>query len=517
MTRKLLALIAAVAAINFCLEGQAQDLRPRIDQITAANELKHAQIGIEIVDLDSGRVLYSLNPDKLFVPGSTTKLVTEGSALEILGGDYRFETNVYRTGEIKSGTLFGDLVLVASGDPNLSQRIQPDGTLAYRNQDHSYGHLFTAQLVPGDPLMVLNDFARQISASGIKRIRGRVRVDADLFSEGGTDPGTGFVLSPVVINDNVIDVLVTAGPHAGDTAKIEPLPATSYARFTSELRTVAAGTQAEVAFKDTRRPDGTYDVRVTGQVPVGTTNRPFPYGITEPSRFAEIALTEALTRVGAKFEAASPADVLKPNEPAFTKDQIVARHVSPPFREAVKIALKVSQNVHSSITPMLLGAIRANDHEHSLAAGFKLQREFLEQNGLDVSAAAQSDGAGGNSLFTPHFMTQFLLMMARQKDFADFRSSLPILGRDGTLWNIQSNSPAAGRVFAKTGTHVLYNALGNGLVINGKGLAGYIDTRSGKRLAFCAYFNHVPVSLDLNDLTKVSDLLGQIAVAAYDQ
>jgi len=312
--------------------------------------------------------------------------------------------------------------------------------------------------------------------------------------------------------------LEPAGPRSGDPAKIEPFPKTSYARFTSELRTVAAGTQAAVAFKDTRRPDGTYDVRVTGQVPVGTTNRPFPYGIKQPSHFAEIALTEALERAGVNFIAAdSSGAVSKPNRPAFTKDQIVAGHISPPFREAVKIALKVSQNVHSSITPMLLGAIRANDHEHSLAAGFKLQREFLEQNGLDVSAAAQSDGAGGNSLFTPHFMTQFLLMMARQKDFADFRSSLPILGRDGTLWNIQSNSPAAGRVFAKTGTHVLYNALGNGLVINGKGLAGYIDTRSGKRLAFCAYFNHVPVSLDLNDLTKVSDLLGQIAVAAYDQ
>ena len=512
---KILALFATILLTTFCVP--AQDLRAKIDKITSANQLKHAQIGIEIVDMATGQVIYSLNPDKLFVPGSTTKLVTEGSALEILGGDYRFETNVYKTGEVKSGTLMGDLVLVASGDPNLSQRIQPNGTLAYRNQDHSYGRLFTAELVAGDPLMVLDELARQIRATGITNVSGRVRVDSRLFPEGEKELGTGFVLSPIVINDNVIDVLITAGNRPGDAVTIKPLPSTSYARFTSDLRTVAAGTQAEIEFQETRRPDGTYDVTVSGEVPVGTTNRPFPYGIKEPSRFAEIALTEAVMRAGVNFLTDSTVRASLPSQDALTKERLVARHISPPFREEVKIALKVSQNVHAGITPMLLGAIRGNDHTDSLLAGFKVQREFLERNRLDVSAAAQSDGAGGSALFTPHFMTQFLLMMSRQKDFADFHSSLPVLGRDGSLWNIQSTSPAAGHVFAKTGTHVVYNALVNGLIVDGKGLAGYIDARSGKQLIFCIYFNYVPVSPDTDDLTKVGDLLGQIAAVTYDQ
>ena len=65
-------------------------------------------------------------------------MLTEGTALSLLGPDYRFHTRVFRTGAIDaSGTLEGDLILVAAGDPNLSNRIQPDGTLAFQNQDHA--------------------------------------------------------------------------------------------------------------------------------------------------------------------------------------------------------------------------------------------------------------------------------------------------------------------------------------------------------------------------------------------
>ena len=90
-----------------------------------------------------------MNANKLFVPASTTKTLTEGTVLAKLGADYRFHTVIYRTGPIdKKGTLKGDLVLVASGDPNLSNRIQPDGTLSFVDEDHSYG----GPAVTGDPL-----------------------------------------------------------------------------------------------------------------------------------------------------------------------------------------------------------------------------------------------------------------------------------------------------------------------------------------------------------------------------
>src|SRR5207245_6717615 len=101
-------------------------LPARIDAVLARPEFKHAMFGIEFYSLDTNKPIYTLNSDKLFVPGSTTKLVTMGSALQLLGPAYRFHTRVYRTGDVdRDGTLHGDLVLVASADTKLSGRHAP--------------------------------------------------------------------------------------------------------------------------------------------------------------------------------------------------------------------------------------------------------------------------------------------------------------------------------------------------------------------------------------------------------
>src|SRR6185503_16771283 len=114
-----------------------------------------------------------------------------------------FTTRVYRTGPVRAGVLEGDLVLLASGDPNISARLKPDGTLAFENVDHSYDADPHTRAVPGNPLLVLNALARQVRAAGIRHVRGSVIVDASLFAEGDRELGTGVVISPIVVNDNL--------------------------------------------------------------------------------------------------------------------------------------------------------------------------------------------------------------------------------------------------------------------------------------------------------------------------
>ncbi len=55
-------------------------LAKRIEIITSRPEFAHANFGIEFYSLETGKVLYSLNADKLFVPASTTKILTEGAS-----------------------------------------------------------------------------------------------------------------------------------------------------------------------------------------------------------------------------------------------------------------------------------------------------------------------------------------------------------------------------------------------------------------------------------------------------
>lgn len=523
---------AALAALFFATAAATADapaqtpgsqpqnaLAARIDAIVARPEYRHAFFGIEIFSLDTHQPLYQLNADKFFVPGSTTKLLTEGSILELLGADYRFHTRVYRTGPVRDGALDGDLVLVASGDPDLSGRVRSDGTLAFENEDHSYGGSPDTKAVPGDPLLVIRQLARQVREHGITAVHGRVIVDATLFPEGERELGTGVVISPIVVNDNVVDVTVAPGARVGDAVTMQVSPATPYVTFVNRATTSPADIVPNINWaSDSTAPDGSHVVTVTGTMPAGKPGILFSWAVDEPTRFAEVAFVEALRAEGVRASTIAPGarvDV-KALAAAYGDSDVVAEHVSPPLSQEVKVTLKVSQNLHASMGPYLLGALLA--HQGTTKAGFALEREFLQRGGLDLSGASQSDGAGGSAHFAPDFMVHFLAYMATQKDFPAYLAALPVLGRDGTLWNVQVSSPAAGQVHAKTGTYERDDQLNNLMMVDGKGLAGYLTTADGRRLAFAAYANNVSVPLDPDAITRtVGQALGEIAAAAYSQ
>jgi len=58
-----------------------------------------APSGLVLVMDETGNELVVQNADKPFVPASVTKIVTAWLAMEILGGDYRFETRFYLDGD----------------------------------------------------------------------------------------------------------------------------------------------------------------------------------------------------------------------------------------------------------------------------------------------------------------------------------------------------------------------------------------------------------------------------------
>lgn len=403
--------------------------------------------------------------------------------------------------------------------PNLSGRIPPNGSLAYETMDHSYGGPDSRGL--GDRLLVIKQLAEQIAEKGIRRVRGRVLIDATLFPEGDRELGTTVVISPIVVNDNVVDVIAGPGDKEGAPVTLQVSPKTVYLQILNQATTGKAGTPVNLSYTAERSNiNGTRSVMLTGSFPLGKTAEMVLYSVTEPSRFAATVLAEALNARGVKVvtQPGASAPDFKIIGTLYKPENLIAEHVSPPFKEDVKITLKVSQNPHASTTPFLLGALLAHKNKEIDQAGFDLEREFLKKAKLDLSAASQSDGAGGNAYFTPDFIVRYLAFMSRQKDFDDFRRGLPILGRDGTLSKVQVNSPAAGHVQAKTGTYEVYDALNKNILITKKGLSGYMQTTGGEHLAFASYVNMVAAPMNDPDAVQriAGHALGEIAAVAYD-
>ena len=480
---------------------------PRARAVMDRPEFAHAHWGLEVIDVATGRVLASHNGDRLFVPGSTTKIVTMATALAVLGPEHRFVTRVVRTGPVVGGVVQGDLVLVASGDPNLSGRRKPDGTLAFMDRDHSYA----GPPLATDPLTVLRGLAAQIAARGISGLTGQVLVDASLFEEGERELGTRVVLSPFVLNDNVIDLLVTPGAAAGAPATLAMSPRTSYLTVQSRLVTSDSGRPAAITMvEDSTNRDHRVLV-VTGSVPRGAPSNP-RWAVPVPSRFGEIVFAEVLAQAGI---AATPRLGFRspPRGTVVVDSLVVAEHVSVPLLEEARVLLKTSQNLHASNMPLLVAALRNGGD--TTRTGFDVAREFLQGEGLSLDGAVQGDGAGGDAYFSPRFMTQLLRRIWQRPWAAAFKAAMPQLGRDGTLAKIQVQAPGAGQVFAKTGTYSSYDPLNRRALVHAKGLAGYFTTRSGREMAFALYVNNVAVKT--GDPAEVAgQALGEIASILWE-
>lgn len=519
----LLACLAVVQAAPAAVAQEPETVPEAVEELVARPEFEHSSFGLAFYSLDTEELVYARNADALFTPASTTKLLTEGALLGVLGADHRFRTRVYRTGPVDpDGTLDGDLVLVASGDPNLSNRVRPDGTLAFEDHDHAYGGSPETRAVPGDPLRVIQKLAEQVADRGIERVAGHVLVDATLFPEGEREQGSGVVISPLAVNDNVVDVTVEPGAEVGAPVSLRVSPRTGYVRFVNEATTGPSDSEPSIRWSDdVRHSDGTRTVTVAGTMPVGGPSILYAYGVPTPSRFGEVAFAEALQEHGV-VAGPAPADLdidFGGLESAYTSESMVAEHVSPPVSEEVKVTLKVSQNLHAGMVPYLLGALPGGDSAATIEQrGFDREREFLAEAGLDLSGASQGDGAGGDRVdfFTPRFMVSYLAQMAGRPDFDHFREALPVLGRDGTLATIQTESAAAGHVRAKTGTYILWNELNRSWMLTAKALAGYLTTADGERFAFALFLNRMPSTLEPNEAADIAgEALGEIAAAAY--
>src|SRR4029434_4356025 len=132
----------------------------------------------------------------------------------------------------------------------------------------------------------------------------------------------------------------------------------------NKVVTSPVGTRPRVRWSsDSLLPDGSRVVVASGVFPRETSRILYSYAVPEPSRFAEVTFAEALRAAGV---AAQPRRYT--SKPALVRlrssygpANTVAEHRSATLGEEVRVTLKVSQNLHASMMPFLLGALRGRD------------------------------------------------------------------------------------------------------------------------------------------------------------
>lgn len=500
-----------------------QPLPDEIQQILDKPLYRNAVWGLRVVDLDSGRVIHDLRSERPFLIGSVRKLFSVGVALDTLGADHVFRTPVHRQGEVDAqGVLNGNLILVASGDLAMGGRTNPDGSLAITDLDHNEANaLGNAQLTAPDPLAGFDALAAQVAAAGVRRVSGEVVIDDRLFEP--FDFRGEFDLRPIFVNDNVVDVIVDPrGPSLVDWR-----PKSAAFTVQSSLAQSAAGSEFDIELPGCIGAPACRGIvsgllpadfvpPLTGQFPLVRTFR-----IVEPANYARTVFIEALQRAGVAVDASAvapnPVQVL-PARDSYVPATQLARLDSAPYEDYAKYVLKVSYNIGADTSLMLFGVANG---QTTLAGAQAAELDTLAtQFGIAASELRFVDGSGGGeTAATNAAVIGFLSAMSRRPTYAEFVDAQPRLGIDGSLALVTdfmadpTLAGARGEVRAKTGTFV--EELSTGLALRAQALAGYIDAKSGRRLAFTLAVNEVSPIAGIDDVVEVFQDQGTIAAILW--
>jgi D-alanyl-D-alanine carboxypeptidase/D-alanyl-D-alanine-endopeptidase (penicillin-binding protein 4) len=505
-----LAAAGAAAPVAAAATESVPGLDPAALQVMNQPAYANGQWSISVRDLATGEPLISLNADQLVQPGSVVKTYSLGAAWLQWGPDHRIVTPVKRRGTVRRGRLNGDLILVGMGDITMGGRTKPDGSVDFTNLDHNDANpLPGATLTPEDPLAGLKDLARQVRASGVRSVAGDVVVDDRLFDRMAF--GDNGPVTPIVVNQNLIDVTTTA-TTPGRKPRIVMSPRVAPWRVVNEVRTVPAGGRTRVIPSSPRHGE----VVLSGTIAADADPVLKTWAFDDPARFARTAFIEALRGAGVKVRANATApnpDRRLPAQRAVTALPSVANLRSLPLQQEATYVMKVSYNRGAQTQICLLAvAAGSTDCDDGMAKAAQIWRAA----GLDTRGASLIDGSGleGN-LITPDNQVALQTIMSRRPDAAAWQATMPILGVDGSLAQVQPGGPATGKVFAKTGTLGGQDLFNERYLFPTKALGGYMDARSGRRLAFAivaanATFSTIEGAFEANDdVGKVATIIQQ--------
>ncbi len=466
--------ILLVLVLLLPIQASAYDpsLPTRLAKIVTDSKLDNEKIGISLLQLSTGKELFSNNPDLKLIPASIVKLFTTYVALKEIGADYEFPTEVFISSK-------------DSPQPNIFIR-------AY-----------------GDPSFIGQDMIRMsmaIKNSGIKRVN-NVILDNTLFKTAQAATGKKAYQAAhtsVTVNHNAFRVSVFPG-IIGEKAQVSLTSGLSYKLFNSVKTLSYKGKELSVNFSPNSSsynpqsygarkgnyysiPKDPVKVNVSGRISKSSDEVEMFYAIRNPVKYYADLLSYYFNLFGVEIG----GEFLTGQTPSAST--LLHIHKSKKLKHILADMNHYSSNYTAGQILYALGQDSKGYFDHNL--GLETLKSSLARVGIDNIEIADASGLSRKNRISAKTMTSLLLKA--QRDFSiypDFISSFSRFGNSGTLkkrvlYKQRSNTTntidsldyrntlRANSVWAKTGT-----------LNNVSSLAGYLEDRDNERYAFCIIVN----------------------------
>ena len=431
-----------------------------LEKILDQPEYKDASVGIKLINVKSGESVFEYNANKLMIPASTLKIVTSAAALEILGADYRFKTQIGFIGELyENKELNGDLVIMGGGDPTL-------GSMYFSNSTSNTNFI--------------SYWVQKIKAAGIRKISGDIVLDASIYDSekvpstwiwGDIGNYYGAGASAFTCYDNLFRITFKSPERAGElTEIISTYPKIEGLEISNEVVSSEINSDRAYVFGsplDKKRV-------ISGTIPKGKNAFMIKAAVHRPE---EILAEELLLKLaqGGIFISGK----IKFQKTDKTKFQTIYIHESPTLAEIVEVLNHESVNLFAEHLVKQIAAEKSGLGNRE--KGIELITEFWKSKGIFDDNFFMEDGSGLShfNAISPNQISSILVFMAQKSLKSEaFFNSLPNAG-SGTLSGFNTEFFPMNTLKAKSGSMSRVRCY-----------AGYLETDSANKIAFSIMFNH---------------------------
>lgn len=453
-------LLAATA-----LSAQSSKLETLLTALEQDSDLKYASIGFCALDISDNKIIAQRNPNQALIPASTLKIVSTGTAVAILGRDYKFKTQLQYDGVLEKGVLKGNLYIKGFGDPSLGSPV-----------------------MKGVPTMeeLMASWAAVVQKAGISKIEGAVIGDGTHFERQGVIPtwqwgdvgnyyGAGAY--GLNIHDNMYFITLQQTSQLGGKPKVQEVhPQIPDFKMENAIKSAASGTGDNAYIFAAPYSNEAF---LSGTIPVGSGTFQIKGSIPNPPLFAAQQLQAALTALG--IEVKKKADWQR--SPGSER-KVIHTHWSPSLFDISKHTNEDSRNLYCEALVRAIGL-----EKKSLATtedGIIAILDFWRERGIETQGMFMMDGSGlsARNGISAKILAQIMRKMYVDKEsFGNFYDQLAIAGQTGTLSNIGRGTAADGNVRAKSGS-----------INRVRAYTGFVTTKAGKVLSFAVLVNNYSCS-----------------------
>ncbi len=398
-------------------------------------------LGLEVRDMETGKVLFQKNASRLMKPASLQKIPASLVALKHLGPKYKFRTSI--------GYKKENVFLHFMGDPTF--RLMHLIAL-FKGYKKKRGNVIRGDIY-------------------INRIPYPAFPHQDGWSVDSARFLYGALISNINVNNNSVCVRIIPPKLCGKKPEIVYEPDQPYYRVVNDVYTGRCNDHTRI-----QRQDCQFDgkaIQIKGCVPFKSN----PFRVCLPLKehqfdaFVSDTVKTALKEAGLSFS--GKILFLSFDRKDF---ETVEVHQSIPLSEMLKIGMKDSKNVvmEGVMVPIAMECPSCFRKEGALDEFFKARVKEYGLGNLDNARLSDMSGLSHHNLLSPAHVGRMLWQASKRYSFFSlWKETFALGGEDGTVSKRLKKTEKNIKIYAKTGT-----------LLGVSNIAGYIEKDNRQKISF---------------------------------